>query len=70
LKGVNAMPEIDVTVTSNDVLEKYRFTIQIPYSLIENTNFLEVMEAYKITDPVGWLKALADFIMEITNDKN
>lgn len=62
------MPEqIEVTVMNNDIIRKYRFTIQIPYSFVENTNFMEVMETYQITDPVGWLEALANFIREKTN---
>ena len=62
--------KIEVTVMNNDVTKKYRFTIQIPYSMIENTNFMEVMETYQITNPVGWLEALANFIRSITEKRN
>jgi hypothetical protein len=58
---------IEVAVTNNDITRKYRFTIQIPYSFVEDANFLEIMGAYQITDPIGWLEALANFIREKQN---
>ncbi len=61
---------IETIVIANDVAEKVCFKILIPYSLIQNTNFLEVMETYQLTDPIGWLNALANFIQNQTENNN
>jgi hypothetical protein len=57
--------DITVSVVVDNVEEKYRFIIDIPIALIQNTNFVEVINTLKITNPVGQLLALANLISEI-----
>lgn len=54
--------QIEVGMVLNEVKEKIRFEITLPYSFIQNENFMEVMQTYKLTDTARWLEALADFI--------
>lgn len=60
-KGTNL---INVSVVISDATEKCRFVIEIPTYLIKNENFLEVMEGYRLSDPVGWLEGLTYFIRQ------
>lgn len=61
--------KVSVHLTINEEQQVHRFTIEVPFHFVRNSNFLEAMEGFAITNIPGWLEALANVIRQATREE-